>query len=318
MSLNYSMKFSATALIMTLMFLFQTNDTQAQYKRNKSSITGKKFKVRNKKKPLSARIPRNYLNSLKLTAGTSANSYFGDLCSGGDCVRFRPGLNVGLHYRMNTHFSFQAFTGWRRLYSNDADGQNASRNLSFRGDNFEFAVTSAYDIFPYNKMFRRRSFIIPYVFAGIGFVQFNPSAEYDGKYYALRPLQTEGEEYSGAAFMIPYGFGARLKINPVVNVAFEVGYRLVFTDYLDDVSNEYNPDNYELANDEVARILTDRRGEYDPTENKVGGRRGNPESNDGYIVYGIQMEYTIKVTRQRYSINANPARMRMIRGAKKK
>lgn len=55
----------------------------------------------------------------------------------------------------------------------------------------------------------------------------------------LRPLQTEGKAYSPIGVAIPFGLGFRYKLAKNWDLAFEVGWRYTFTDYLDDVSSTY-------------------------------------------------------------------------------
>ena len=169
--------------------------------------------------------------------------------------------------------------------------------------------------------------ISPYYFTGFGFVSYNPYGQdpLDDSWVALRQLQTEGIAYSNFAFTVPYGLGVRFKVNPVLNVSTEFGYRWTFTDYIDDVSNTY-ADQGGLS--EQARRLSNKqlagpdyslsREEYDPTYDASGFKRGNPNRNDGYFMLAIKAEYTIKVTRQHYNINSNVSRFRTIKSVKKK
>ena len=313
--LRDNFRFSVISFLIIFFLTGISNQAQAQYKRNKSSITGSKFRGN---KNCKRRLPKNYLNSVKGLAGLSANTYFGDLCDGKDCQKFKPGLTLGAQYRYNEHFTFRSTLSWRRLGASDENGNNASRNLHFRSDNFELALTATYDPFAYNKMFMRRHVFSPYGFLGIGILQFNPTAKYDGKWHSLRPIQTEGVRYGAVTMVIPYGFGARIKVNPKLDLSFELGYRWTFTYYLDDVSDKYDSDKYKLPADDPERILTDRRKEYDNAFNTQGGKRGDSSANDGYIVYGFQLEYTLKVTQQHNSLNSRSSKMRVIKSVKKR
>ncbi len=316
MSLNKIFKFSSASLLLLGLLAIVPYNSSAQYKRNKSSITGSKFRTNRKNKK---KVPKNYLNSIKLLTSTGLGSYYGDLCDSKECFKFRPAFGAGLQYRYNEHFAFRGGLFYQKIAGTDVGSTNETRNLHFRSGNVEMKMDATYDIFPYNKMFRRRHVFSPYVFAGLGLLYYNPKAEYNGEWHALRPLNTEGAEYSYVTLTIPYGLGLRIKATPTIDLMGEIGYRQIFSDYLDDVSNTYNEANYSLSEDDIGNILTDRREEYNPTLNKFGGKRGSTSANDGYINYSIGIEYTIGVTHQRNSIKSrNKSRMRVTKSVKKR
>jgi hypothetical protein len=102
-----------------------------------------------------------------------------------------------------------------------------------------------------------RPWITPYVFVGVAVYHFNPYA-YDttGKKVYLQPLSTEGEglpqypgrkEYALTQLAIPFGGGIKFRITDRVVLAYEIGMRKLFTDYLDDVSNTYVSETVLLA-----------------------------------------------------------------------
>lgn len=273
-----------------------------------------------RKKKSSGRKQINYINSIKLIGGFGSSAYFGDLCSGGDCFTPRPNAVLGIEYRLDESITIRSEINWVRLSGSDKGGTWESRNLSFKSNNLEFSAAVLYDIFEYNKMYRRRHLFSPYVFLGIGLTTNNPKAELNGETHSLRPLQTEGTSYSSIALVVPYGAGVKIKINPVLNLALEAGYRWAFTDYLDDVSNEYG--DFSLETGSTAQLLSDRRPEYileNPTATlHETTQRGGSDSNDGYFMFQIKGEYTLKVTKQHYNINSNVNRMRIIKSIKKK
>lgn len=316
-SINYIKILTAFIFTVTLGFN-QASFGQGKARSNVSAITGQKFKMRKKKS--SGRKQINYINSIKLIGGFGSSAYFGDLCSGGDCFTPRPNVVLGIEYRLDESITIRSEINWVRLSGSDNGGTWETRNLSFKSNNFEFSAAVLYDIFEYNKMYRRRHFFSPYVFLGVGITTNNPTAELNGQSYALRPLQTEGTSYSGMAFVVPYGAGAKIKVSPVLNLALEAGYRWAFTDYLDDVSGEYGDFSGETGS--TAQLLSDRRPEYineNPTEKLyTTSTRGNPDSKDGYFMFQIKGEYTLKVTKQHYNINSNVNRMRIIKSIKKK
>src|SRR5262249_32042095 len=130
---------------------------------------------------------------------------------------------------------------------NTKDSALMFRNLSFQTNIIELSlcVEAAVldpELFPH----------YPYLFAGVGAFRFNPFAmDKSNEKVFLRPLHTEGQgldeypdrkEYSLTQLCIPFGAGARFKISEQLSISVEAGFRKIFTDYIDDVSNSYvNP-----------------------------------------------------------------------------
>ncbi len=224
---------------------------------------------------------------LILTAGTGVSKYFGDLKYSGFTLNF----NAGLQYFINTRIALRTELNWFQLSGNDKNTLNKNRNLSFVASDFEFNVTGMINLFPNRRRFYQRSSINFYGFAGIGLLYMNPKAEYKGKKYALQPLRTEGAKYSHFQPVVPCGLGTKIKVGPYINVAIEAGWRLTFTDYLDDVSTVY-PDKSTWT-DPVRIALSDRTVEGNPDllPNAVGARRGDPTKKDSYFLLNIKLEY---------------------------
>lgn len=248
-----------------------------------------------------------YINSLQVTGGLGTGTYFGDLCDNFECAVFRPNSSIGLMYRSSNKLILRSELHYIRLYGTDVDGDNFRRNLHFRSNNYEITVGAIYDMFPYERKFRYRNKFTPYLHGALGVMIFSPQAELNGKWISLRPLQTEGKKYARLTPVISYGFGGRLKVNPKLNISYELGYRWTLTDYLDDVSSTY-VDNASLEGD--AALVADRTHEmegvtinnrdYDQT-NEVwneGHQRGNPKRNDGYFLMSIKAEYRLMWTSQ--------------------
>ena len=156
----------------------------------------------------------------------------------------------------------------------------------------------------------------PYVFIGISLFSFNPQAEYNGTWYDLQPLGTEGqgtiayldkEKYSLSQFSIPIGAGIKYDINKKVNFAVEWGIRKTFTDYIDDVSTTYaNPVAISSEKGQVASRLSDQSLDLDTKYGNVGRQRGNSKNNDFYAFAGIMVTFKVSskyATRKCYGVN---------------
>ncbi len=72
-------------------------------------------------------------------------------------------------------------------------------------------------------------------------------------------------------------------------MVLEGGFRQTFTDYIDDVSDTYI-DNASFT-DPIHAALADRRPEIDLPVRPAGSIRGNPDSNDNYLLYKIKLEF---------------------------
>jgi hypothetical protein len=235
---------------------------------------------------------RNFLVSF----GSGTANYKGEMVNPGEFGTLRPNIAVGAEYYLTNRISTRAELTWFQIAGKDAeaDDDRVERNLSFKANCIELSVLGAFNLTPMGLRFYQRTKLNFHAFAGIGLLYFNPKAEYQGKTYALQPLQTENKKYSRFQPVIPVGLGARIKINPFWNLLLEGGYRFTFTDYLDDASSERYPDAASSKND-ISRALSDRRVEIgtQPNSPTTQGKRGNPDKMDGYFIANITVQYYI-------------------------
>lgn len=228
------------------------------------------------------------------SVGTGVSSYFGDLKEEARSIDPKPTINVGLQYFFTNRISVRAEMTWFHLAGDDSksdDQSRVNRNLSFSANNFELSATGAINLFPNGARFYQRAVFNTYLFAGVGLLYSNPKAELDGKKHALQPLKTEDVSYSRFQPVIPYGLGARIMLNPFINIAIEGSYRVTFTDYLDDVSTVH-PDKSSWT-DPVRVALSDRRPELGLSPYEPGTQRGNADDNDSYFLITAKLEYYI-------------------------
>lgn len=221
------------------------------------------------------------------SVGAGVSSYFGDLKDDNTNLWLKPGVQLGVQYRLNNHLHIRTEAIWYRISGTDSLNEEVDlvqRNLSFRSDNFELNVVGRYELF--NKFARSAPRWNPYGFAGLGLTTVNPEALYNGEWVGLRPLMTEGEEYSSVAMVIPFGLGLSYHINRQWDISLEYGYRYALTDYLDDVSTTY-PGAVELT-DPMAIALSNRSSGF----YEVGDQRGNPGNNDWYLITALKVTYT--------------------------
>ncbi len=205
---------------------------------------------------------------------------------------------IGVFGRMNAtnRLSLKASLSKATLEGADRFARKAElreRNLSFRTDVVEMALTGEVNFTPYN--IRANKTGVPYFFTGIALGFFNPQAEMRGSWYDLQPLQTEGKKYSRCTVAVPFGLGMKFNISYKLNIGLEFGARKTFSDYLDDVSTNY-PDIYELRRTEpTSASLSYRTPELtgELGTNPVGLARGESNNKDWYFFGGVTISVNL-------------------------
>ena len=194
----------------------------------------------------------------------------------------------GISYDINDHFSIRSGLMFGKVSADDKYGRNKIRNLNFTSSITDVNLGLEYYITPLED-----HSLTPYVFAGVGIYHFNPyTSDTSGKKIFLRPLSTEGQGfipgvnyYNLTQFAIPYGAGIKLSLSDDINVGMEIGYRKLFTDYLDDVSTNYVDQALLNSNRGATAVELAYRGNelkggapYPP----AGTIRGSAKHNDSY------------------------------------
>ena len=300
---------------------------------------------------------KDYKKYRYYAAGGSFNflTYFGDLAPANNILstefsQIKPGVSAFFQYRYGPRMSLKAELLYGRLTGDDftsADPNDAQakgryiRNLSFRNDVLDFSVMSQIYIFKNYLDFKQRKFFNIYLNGGFSVFYHNPKGKVPefkvnderfpnyGKWVALRPLGTEGQfsdhyetkSYSNIQFSIPFGGGLVFRLNDRLDFTFEVNYRVLLTDYIDDVSGTF-VDPGALDND-LAKSLSDRSLEeysimtgkerdlsdlevtsyvspFDGNRYNIlterGSIRGGP-SNDTYLVTSFKISYVLNKTK---------------------
>lgn len=283
----------------------------------------------------------HFLPYSSVSFGVGTSTYFGELNAYSKPLKSLftlPRWNVGLGYtrQFTPNFAARATFTWARIVGDDYTFSKSNpekyalqyiRNLHFRNDLKEFAVTGIYNFIADGRNSNDRARFTPYIFGGLALVAHSPEtmpgdslrdAYRLSKWVKLQPLHTEGQgqpgyqkPYSLVTLAIPVGIGARYMLNENFNVGVEIGYRMTFTDYLDDVSGTYaNVDALQgvsapLAdrrNQSVApRVNADRtvalqqlrqtNPELFTTEARGGGNNTYPK--DGYLLTTFSIQYII-------------------------
>ena len=213
----------------------------------------------------------------------------------------RPAINVNLKYNFNNDFVIRSGIAWGKVTGNDKNNKDIfihARNLNFKSQILEISICAEYNLLE-PEIF----YAYPYIFGGIGLFHFNSyTFDRDNKKTFLRPLSTEGQgiaeypnrkPYSKTQFCIPFGGGWKYNINDKFEIIYEIGYRLIFTDYLDDVSATYVDPNILLANRGPKAVELAYRAKLLPGGHPLpqgnGAQRGNTSIKDWYFINGIKL-----------------------------
>lgn len=241
-----------------------------------------------------------------------ASNYMGDLSNNSSTVYLqetKPAAGVFVRYNTYNWLTLKLGFNYAMIAGTDANSATESirsRNLSFRSNLYEFGLSAEFNIPGYQPYAYTQPFS-PYLFGGIALTNFNPQAEFNGEWYELQPLGTEGQgipnydnPYSKTVFSIPFGIGFKYAFNDLINIGLEFGARKTFTDYLDDVGGSYADYNALAAgNGELAAALANRTGEYlgtEPVQVPGGTQRGDNTASDWYFIAGLTISYNFMDT----------------------
>lgn len=293
-------------------------DASAQFGKNNKSQK-RKYRMQNTRTARFTGRKYVFANAKEyITVGFSVNTlnYFGDIApksniASTDISFTRPGLGVSSAVRVSPSLSVRAAFLYGQVSSSDYEvadpndefaSKRYARNLHFRNNIKDFSVVGMYDFVanPGSVMFRAG--FTPYIFGGVSVFHHNPKAKVPEnavlyatgdtlilpeakKWIALAPLHTEGAENAYSLFQvsIPFGLGGRFRINQIMDLEIETGYRYLFTDYLDDVSKNYVDKG--LLEGDLAKVMSDRS--LEPVD-AVGGEvryTNQGEESGQQIVY---------------------------------
>jgi len=268
-----------------------------------------------------------------------------------DITFTRPALGFSFSHRFGPRYSLMASFMYGTLRGSDhesadkGDAENGifryQRNLEFRNRIKELSLVAVFDLFQNQATYISRVRWTPYGFLGIAVFHHNPQAlapETDlngaplaggGKWVNLRPLGTEGQystlletdanygikPYKLVQLAIPFGLGVRFRINEVMDFSADLAFRYLFTDYIDDVSQNYV--DLGVLKSDMARAMSYRTSDVvDPSQlaptlarngvtyNLASGYgqefpenvRGNKNDRDVYMVTTFRLSYILGKT----------------------
>lgn len=200
-------------------------------------------------------------------------------------------------------------TAYDSILKTPATQQRYTRNLHFRSTIMEvLLIGEIHPLYLRDPEYYNDPLLSPYLLAGIGVYKFKPQAFVDDRWIDLQPLRTEGQgfiEYPGrqpyklTQLNIPLGLGMKYELSPVVNFRMEFIYRMLITDYLDDVSTAYVDPAvfYRYFSGEKA-WLAERLANRSFGVAMPGDMRGNGRHRDAYFSVGVKVGVVINRKRR--------------------
>lgn len=269
-------------------------------------------------------------NRKEILFGAGANNFLGDLGGANqvgtngirdfDFPAVRPNFNVGYRYRISENTAVKTNLIYGILFGNDqftSESFRQNRNCNFKSPLIELSTQFEFCIVREREGRKKHWLPFPgwryiqqttYFFTGIGMIYFNPKGEYNGKWYSLRPLCTEGEgfiptrtKYAPVQIVIPFGLGFKFALSENWSVGIEYGIRKTFTDYMDDVSKTYvDPDILFHEKGPVAVHFADPSLGTIPGQTQAGQQRGDPTDKDSFMFSFFSFYYKIPKHRSAY------------------
>lgn len=248
------------------------------------------------------------------------STYYGDLANNGDYINMTDkgeAMGYFLRYNFDSHFALKFSYLNGTIYGSDDDATNnyeRARGLNFTNTIGEYAITAEYNFLNFN-MCRSDAVYSPYLFFGFALFKHNPlkynmvgldripdqenplvfqrTEGQDTRPYWGAPVSwSDGDqggyrtEYSLTQYSIPIGLGFKYRFYRNSTLAVELGYRQLFTDYIDDVSKSF-------VDNPLSRDKTSSKAYADPlgTHNE-GDLRGTKRGNDYYLFFGLSLSFS--------------------------
>jgi hypothetical protein len=246
----------------------------------------------------------DYSSDYNLYLGVGGSGYLGDIVTTNlpilnqASLSFSAGISYNISDRFRTRLNFALFNlrGDDKLATNEI---YKLRNINFKSSVWEVGLLAEYDLL--DKEYYE---IIPYVFGGLGVYHFNPYTidESQSKVF-LHDIGTEGQyleqsgypqPYKKTQLNIPLGFGIKYGVSEGFDLGLEFNYRILFTDYLDDLSSDKFVDRDLFLNSPYYKSNNIAQTAYDlsyratnTSSYNIYMPRANPNKNDRYYTYQL-------------------------------
>jgi hypothetical protein len=205
--------------------------------------------------------------------------YLGDLNPRIHFLYSKPAIGAYFRYTTNFRYAFRFGFNYGNIYGDDAlssEADQKERNLRFTSEIYEAHALAEFNFVDYRISNEQHRFTL-FIFAGLGGYYFNPKANLGNGNVSLRSYKLEGKSYANYQVCVPFGVGLKWNVGTNYGMGVEWGPRMLFTDYLDDVSGTYPETNVDGGG-----------------SGKEGYMRGNPASSDWYFYYGLTFTYKLR------------------------
>ena len=241
-----------------------------------------------------------YAQNIYLEIFAGSSNYQGDLQEQVFLTgQAKVAVGAGLSWQLTSNLSLRGMATFAKVGADDRFNlKNYGRGLNFSSNIYEGQVVAVYD---FRGLEEHAS--TPYAFLGLGIYHFNPTTTgAAGNKVYLMGLSTEGEgfyldrkPYSLYQLCIPFGGGARFAVSDKVRVGAEFGMRMLFTDYLDDVSTTYVDKDLLLNSRGATAVEVAYRGKGPYPAG--GSPRGSAKNKDWYYFFGVTSSLRIVGTK---------------------
>ena len=175
--------------------------------------------------------------------------YSGDLSEKDvDFRQARPAFGVFGRYQLSQSFLVKGQLLSARIFGDDKySAGHAGRKFRINGPLYELSLVLEYAPFYFGSenSAGKTYYFFPYIFAGVGGTYAKPKLKYygsaDEQASAYREPIPEGGKETNTFLCTPIGGGMRLNINGRMTVGVEAGLRPTYSDLLDGVSKNGNP-----------------------------------------------------------------------------
>lgn len=223
------------------------------------------------------------------------------------------GAGLSLVHNFNPTWGIQASYQYIHLNGSDLDSRDPylnARGQLFSNNVNELSIRANFNFFKY-IVGRQANRYTPYIFAGVAGIIHNPYVySSNGTTHYLEDLHLqEDNEIRKFALAIPFGVGFKYNVKGPWSIGAELGYRTVFNDNIDNISNNYPirsqyPSTYASQYPEMTvawweAVAYPNTGSPETYEGKA---RGNGRPNDGYVTAGITLTYSF-ISKKCYSWN---------------
>jgi hypothetical protein len=216
---------------------------------------------------------------------------------------------LGWRYAFAPRWATMVDAGVGQLYGNDRYSSNVirnSRNIEVKTPIYTASVSAEFVLFKKSKKswfqylskssYSRTQWTVG---VGAGFCAFDPKGYYNGAWYRLSPLNTEGQgtsikDYRLITPIIPLRTCLRWGIGKSLSMGIELQYIITFTDYLDDTHGVYVPSG--SLTDPLAVALANPAAE-NKSWFSAGQKRGGA-ANDAFFMSKIFLAKSIHTKRR--------------------